>query len=133
MTSFRIAITPSRRAAGRFISQVRRAIQKALAEEEARNGVRQADIARAIGVDRSVIHREIRGHRDLTLGRVAELAWALGRQPSFDLVAPEAGNGSNQPVPPPNCFSTKVQGTQAKTAVKPSRELAEDRKEAVFV
>jgi predicted transcriptional regulator len=74
MTSYQI--TPNMRAAGRFVSRVRRAIQKALAEEETSNGIAQSDIARAIDVTRSVISREIRGYKDLTLSRVAELAWA---------------------------------------------------------
>ena len=85
MPSFQISITPKQRAAGRFVSLVRRAIQKALAEETAKRGLTQSDVARAIGVNRSVISREIRGHKDLTLSRVAELAWALGRKPVFDL------------------------------------------------
>lgn len=90
MTSFQITITPKARAAGRFVSQVRRAIQKALAEEQQKSGTTQSHIARMIGVDRSVISREIRGHKDLTLSRVAEIAWALGRKPIFELVEPIA-------------------------------------------
>lgn len=91
--SLRITITPKERAAGRFVSRVRRAIQKALAEEHAKNGMTQSAIAKAIGVNRSVISREIRGHKDLTLSRVAEIAWALGRRPAFDMadVAPPLG------------------------------------------
>jgi hypothetical protein len=85
MSSFQITITPSERAAGRFVSKVRRSIQKALAEEAHKRGLTQSDLARAIGVNRSVVCREIRGHKDLTLGRVGELAWALGRIPTFEL------------------------------------------------
>jgi transcriptional regulator with XRE-family HTH domain len=70
----------------------------ALAEERKKSGLTQSQIARAIGVHRSVINREINGYKDLTLGRVAELAWALGRKPFFAL--PEATNpiGSNLPL-----------------------------------
>ena len=93
--SFQVTITPSRRAAARFVSHVRRAIQKALAEETQRTGVTQSDLARAIGVNRSVVSREIRGHMDLTLSRVAELAWALGRKPVFELAEPRISMGSN--------------------------------------
>jgi transcriptional regulator with XRE-family HTH domain len=95
MPSFQIAISPSKRAAGRFVLHVRRMIQKALAEEEKKRGITQSDIARAIGVNRSVISREIRGHKDLTLGRVAELAWALGRKASFDLPEIQTARGAN--------------------------------------
>lgn len=69
---------------------VRRTIQKALAEEEKKRGLKQTDIARAIGVHRSVINRELKGRKDITLGRVAELAWAMGRVPVFDLPVEEA-------------------------------------------
>jgi|ERR1700736_3179574 len=95
MPSFQASITPSKRAAGRFVSRVRRALQKALAEEASKSGITQSDLARAIGVNRSVIHRELRGHADLTLGRIAELAWALGRRPTLELTQPTTPRGSN--------------------------------------
>jgi transcriptional regulator with XRE-family HTH domain len=82
--SFQITVAPSRRAAARFVVSVRRALQKAFVEEQAKTGISQADIARALDVHRSVINRELRGSKDLTLGRVAELAWALGREPFFE-------------------------------------------------
>jgi len=93
--SFQVSITPSQRAAGRFVARVRRLIQKALAEETQKNGVTQSDLARAIGVNRSVISREIRGHKDITLSRVGELAWALGRKPSLELLEPSRAVESN--------------------------------------
>jgi transcriptional regulator with XRE-family HTH domain len=95
MPSFQISVTPSRRAAGRLITRVRRAIQKALAEQKIESGLTQSDIARAIGVHRSVINRELRGQKDLTLGRVAELSWALGRDIVFELRKPEIAHGQN--------------------------------------
>src|SRR4051812_45913100 len=95
MPSFQIAIDPNRRAAARFVGQVRRAIQKALAEEQKRRGLSQSDIARAIGVNRSVINRELKGFKDITLGRVAELAWAMGRAPSFNLDQRMVAEGQN--------------------------------------
>ena len=84
--SFRLPMSPEDRAAGRFVSRVRRGLQQALAEEAKRRGLSQSDLARAIGVNRSVISRELRGHKDLSLSRVAELAWAMGRRPVFELV-----------------------------------------------
>ncbi|MHB2205090.1 helix-turn-helix domain-containing protein [Methylobacterium sp. CM6257] len=92
--SFRITLTPSKRTAGRFIEKVRRALLTALAQEEAANGLTQSDIARSIGVNRSVIHRELRGHKDITLGRVAELAWAMKRKPQILLIPEEAPTGN---------------------------------------
>jgi transcriptional regulator with XRE-family HTH domain len=79
MPSFQITLSPSKRAAARFVNNVRRKLQKALLEESEKRGLTQTDIANEIGVHRSVINRELRGRKDMTLGRVAELAVALGR------------------------------------------------------
>jgi transcriptional regulator with XRE-family HTH domain len=98
MTSFQIAISPSRRAAARFVARVRRALQTAVVEEGERNGITQSEIARSIGVHRSVISRELNGRQDITLGRIAELAWAMGREIEFDLVEPKVAEGSNVPT-----------------------------------
>lgn len=101
MPSFQITITPSKRAAGRFVYAARRAIQKALAEEKAKRGLTQTGMARAIGVHRSVINRELRGKKDITLGRVAELAWAMDRKAVIDFPAVAAQQqGSNLPQTP---------------------------------
>jgi len=113
MPSFRTTVTPSRRAAARFVQDARRAIQKALAEEEATRGLTQSDIARAIGVHRSVINREIRGYKDLTLGRVAELAWAMGRMPAVDLPQRNAADSSSPAGSP----------SQSAEPMKPSRSV----------
>lgn len=97
--SLQITISPKERVAGRFVSRVRRAIQKALAEEHVKNGTTQSDLARAIGINRSVVSREIRGHKDLTLSRVAELAWALGRHAVIELREPTL-SGNQVPIIP---------------------------------
>lgn len=89
--SFRISLTPYRRAAARFVGDVSRGLQRALAEEEARRGLKQADIARALDVDRATITRQIHGEQNMTLARVAELAWAMGRK--AEVTFPEAHTG----------------------------------------
>jgi len=80
MPSFRIALSRTERAGGRFILAVRRGLQKAFAEENKKRGITQSHMAREIGVHRSVINRELRGEKDITLSRVGELARALGRR-----------------------------------------------------
>ena len=101
MTSFRITISPSDRVAGRFVGNVRRSLQKVLAVESKKRPLTQSDLARAIGVDRSVISREIRGHRDITLGRVAQLAWAMGRNAVIDFPQRISPAHQNAPTPTP--------------------------------
>ncbi len=88
-------ISPDKRVAARFVGSVRRAIQKAYIEEQRKTGISQSDIARALGVHRSVINRELKGFNNLTLGRVAQLAWALGRKPSFSLSEHVTTTGQN--------------------------------------
>jgi plasmid maintenance system antidote protein VapI len=113
MPSLQISITPSERAAGRFISAVRRALLKALAEEEKKRGLKQTDIARAIKVHRSVINRELRGKKDISVGRIGQIAWALGRKPLFDLPEPTIQQGSN--LSPPSQAAPLAQASQARS------------------
>lgn len=80
MPSFQIALSPHKRAAGRFVLSVRRTLQRAFLEEQQKSGLTQSAVAREIGVHRSVINRELRGDKDITMGRVAELAYLLGRK-----------------------------------------------------
>ena len=120
MPSFRISISPSRRAAARFVTGVRRRILKALEEEAKKSGLKQTDIARAIGVHRSVINRELRGKKDLTLGRVAELAWAMGRVPSFDLPEQRLPAGSNLSLPTQPPTANVAPATAASTSISPT-------------
>jgi transcriptional regulator with XRE-family HTH domain len=122
MPSFRISITPSRRVAARFITGVRRKILQALEEENKKRGLKQTDLARAINVHRSVINRELRGKKDITLGRAAELAWALGRVPVFELPELVYRDGSN--LPPPEKPSAPVPSG----APKPGTDLRDDGK-----
>lgn len=98
MTSFQTPLTPSKRAAARLVSRVRRAILKAYAIEQQKTGVSQSEIARRIGVHRSVINRELRGTADLTLSRVGQLAEALGREAVFELREKTVPTGSNRPL-----------------------------------
>jgi transcriptional regulator with XRE-family HTH domain len=73
-------------------------IQTALMEEQKKNGITQSDIARELGIHRSVVSKELRGRKDITLGRVAEYAWALGREIEFGLPYPKIEHGDNKPA-----------------------------------
>lgn len=93
MTSFQVSISPTKVAAARFIGDVRRGLQRAYAVAKNTNGLNQSEIARELGVHRSVVNRELTGLKDMTLGRVAELAHILGRKAviSFPERVAEAG------------------------------------------
>lgn len=97
MTSFQLSLTPHRRAAARFVDSVHRRLKKAYAD---RPEVSQTQIAEQLGVHRSVISRQLRGRENMTLSRVAELAWTLGYEPNFDLVdVDEFAKSCNEPAP----------------------------------
>jgi len=103
MQSYQISLTRHERAAGRFISSVRRALQRALAEERTTRGVTQAAIAEELGVNRSVINRQIMGKEDISLGRVGAIASVLGRSITFSLdLVPQ------QPVSNTYTFGQKI-------------------------
>src|SRR5580692_10248176 len=110
MPSLQITITPNRRAAARFVGGVRRALQKAFVEEQKKRGLNQSFIARLLNVHRSVINRELKGLKDMTLGRVAELAWAMGKRPRFFLDDVVQDSASNYPatVPAPQPIPASV-------------------------
>jgi len=76
------------RRVARFLGSIHRELQQALEEEKARRKLTQQQIADLIGVNRSVINRQILGGGNLTLRRLAEFAWALGREPVFELRKP---------------------------------------------
>lgn len=94
--SFQIAVKPARRAAARLVLDVRRRLQQALDDEN----VTQAFIAEKIGVDRSVVNRQIKGTADLSLGRVGEIAEVLGYDADFVMRKREEAPGRNAGVHP---------------------------------
>ena len=106
MTSFQLAVTPHRRAAARFVAKVRRRIQKAYADAPE---ITQAQIAKELGVHRAVINRQLRGTKDMTLGRVAELAYVLGYEAEFDLSREADAVGTNTPATAKKATPFKVQ------------------------
>ncbi|MED5545755.1 MAG: helix-turn-helix transcriptional regulator [Pseudomonadota bacterium] len=105
--SFQIDLKPNRKAAARYVGKVRRKLVEALGENP---NVSRSQIADALGVHRSVITRQLNGRADLSLGRVAEIAWSLGYEADFDLKKKDWGEGSNHdyddaPVPIVNVTS----------------------------
>lgn len=83
--SYELKIDPKKRAASRFIGKVRKALIMAALDEKAATGVNQQKLAAALGVNRSVINRMLKGESNLTLRSVGELAWALGYEPEITM------------------------------------------------
>jgi transcriptional regulator with XRE-family HTH domain len=90
------------RGVARFLESVHRALQDAFEEERATRKLTQQQIAKEIGVNRSVVNRQFLGGGNLTLRRVAELALAMGREPILELRKPKMhGNYPMLPNPEP--------------------------------
>ncbi len=99
--SYELKIDPKKRAASRFIGKVRKALVTAVADEKEENGINQQKLAIALGVNRSVINRMLKGESNLTLRSIGELAWALGWEPNFTMKRLAKVAESNSTVEPP--------------------------------
>lgn len=107
------------RSVARFLGSVHRELQTALEEEKALRKLTQQQIADEIGVNRSVINRQFLGGGNLTLRRIAELAFAMDREPVLELRKRSArGNYPNSPL--------KIEAAPVPPApARPSSEMIE--------
>lgn len=121
MTSFPIELPRSRRVAARFVNGVRRSLQAAFLD---RPDVSQADIANELGVNRSVITRQLRGSKDLSLSRVAEIASVLGYYPEFKLIRDVPAEGANERITPAQFSSRSDTSGHAASFETASKVLA---------
>jgi transcriptional regulator with XRE-family HTH domain len=94
MTFFRFDIGERSRTAGRFIGRVRRELLRAITEEQ-RAGLTQQELARRLESRRSNINRQLSGEAEITLRSLADFAWALDREITFELRRPDEAAGQN--------------------------------------
>lgn len=123
MTSYQYNIGEKARAGSRFLSLVRDEIQRAFAAEKALRNITQQAIADRLGVNRSVVNRQVMGLENLTLKTVGELLWAIGWEPQFEVRKPQIEFGDNAIVilASPDADSAPVSDTA--TAPPPSVNL----------
>lgn len=98
MTSFHFDIGGRARHAGRFIGRVRGELLRALSLRKSEGGLPQQVLAEKLGIQRSLINRQLAGEANLTLRSLADLAWAMDMEISFELKKPMAKAGQNQPI-----------------------------------
>lgn len=96
MTSFHFDIGDRARNAGRFIGRVRSELLRALSQKKMERSFSQQSLARKLEVHRSLINRQLSGEANLTLRSLADLAWALDMEISFELKSPTIETGKNQ-------------------------------------
>jgi transcriptional regulator with XRE-family HTH domain len=94
MTFFRFDIDARSRKAGRLLGRIRRELLRAVTEEK-RAGLTQQELARRLECDRSNINRQLSGEAEMTLRSIADLAWALDREITFELRPINAVPGQN--------------------------------------
>ena len=94
MTFFRFDIGERSRTAGRFIGRVRRELLRAVTEEK-QAGLTQQELARRLESRRSNINRQLSGEAEITLRSLADFAWALDREITFELRRPTKRRGQN--------------------------------------
>jgi transcriptional regulator with XRE-family HTH domain len=94
MTFFRFDIDARSRTAGRLLGRIRRELLKAITEEK-RAGLTQQELARRLESERSNINRQLSGEAEMTLRSLADLAWALDREITFELRPISAVPGQN--------------------------------------
>lgn len=114
--SYQFDLGPRERKVSRFLGKVRRELVAAVLKEKSARKLTQQQIADAIGVNRSVINRQLLGGENLTLRRVAEFAWALGLEIVFELRKPTAARGKNDADLAPR-FAPVVRTTPVETDV----------------
>jgi transcriptional regulator with XRE-family HTH domain len=98
VTSFHFDIGSRARHAGRFIGRVRGELLRALSLRKSEGGLPQQVLAEKLGIQRSLINRQLAGEANLTLRSLADLAWAMDMEISFELKKPMAKAGQNQPI-----------------------------------
>jgi len=98
VTSFQFDIGGRARNAGRFIGRVRNELLKALSERKKDGKLTQQELATKLDVHRSLINRQLSGESNLTLRSLADLAWAMDMEITFELKKPVVEAGQNQPV-----------------------------------
>ena len=98
MTYFHFDIGERARHAGRFIGRVRGELLRALSERKSEIGFSQQGLAQKLDTGRTLINRQLSGEANLTLRSLADLAWAMDMEISFELKKPTVRAGQNQPV-----------------------------------
>ena len=99
MTCFHFDIGERARHAGRFIGRVRGELLRALSERKSEIGISQQGLARKLDTERALINRQLSGEANLTLRSLADLAWAMDLEISFELKKRRCRkSGQNQPM-----------------------------------
>ena len=90
--SFLFDLDEKSEAAAAFITKVRDELVRAFVMQKSESGATLQSVAEKIGGDRSAVHRLLNGEGNLTLRKVAELSWAFGKEPFFEIRSHEVSS-----------------------------------------
>jgi transcriptional regulator with XRE-family HTH domain len=96
MKSSNLHISPRRRIFTRFLGIIQHAILEALDEEHKNRGLTRAEMARILGTNKGFITKKLNGTSNMTIETIADLAFALDRDPDFSLTPRSAAAGANR-------------------------------------
>ena len=80
------------------MGRVRNELLRALSEKKTESGICQQALARKLDIERALVNRQLSGEENLSLRSLADLAWAMDMEISFELKSPAANAGQNQPI-----------------------------------
>ena len=95
---FRRLTDPRRRDRARFLGDSFAARNRAFQEEAEQSGLTKAEIAKRLGVHRSVITRRLSGQGNMTFETLHDMAWVMGRRVTIHLPRrDDIGLGNSRP------------------------------------
>lgn len=105
-----------------LIGSIESQLRQAFAKRHEKTGLTQAELARKLGVGRSVINRRLSGRSNLTAESIADMAWGLGVCVKVDIFDP-ADVATNDFMIVPVDHSPKVSTTTSTMMVRPSFQM----------
>jgi hypothetical protein len=109
MPSYEYNTDDKSRAGSRYIARIAEELQKALFTEKSVRKLTQQAIADKLGVNRSVVNRQVSGLENMTARSIAEFLWAIGWEPHFEARKIEHRDGDNE-------YSVKLRSEASTTA-----------------
>jgi hypothetical protein len=96
MSSFVFDIGERSRRVSRVLGKVHSDLQTVFVKEKKKRKITQQGIANTLGVNRSVVNRQLVGTENLTVKSVVELAWAMGWEAKIELYEHSTPVASNE-------------------------------------
>jgi len=111
MTSFVFDIGERSRKVSRALGKLRSGLQTAFITERKSRKLTQQAIASLLGVNRSVVNRQLTGQENLTVRSAVELAWAMGWETNIVVHKPTVEPATNERPTEPQLYDYRSDST----------------------